>query len=382
MFEHFSFSHYLSPVQDQPREDLKPVDTDQNYTLELKPDLVDAEAHWLAFWEHELIDRPCCHMTAPKDDATAVSGPAYMAGAREDFGPVIAQALARAESIYWAGDAVPAYSPSFGPDMFACWLGCDLHFPEENTGTNWAAPCVDDWEESLPIQLDDSNYWWQRTLVFCDALADAFAGKLLVSHLDMHSNLDVLLAMRGGGRLCLELIDSPELIDRAMRDVQNLYASVDLAIRKAGRMERACGRIPAYHPVRTNTVQCDFAALIGPEHFRRWAVPALEQEAAHLGHCLMHYDGPEMLVHLDDVCAIPGLDCIQWQPGVRNGPFSRWTDLLKRIQNNGVSVYVPCNTESIRMFHRELKPELVFYQCSADHQQDADETLNWLVVNT
>ena len=30
----------------------------------------------------------------------------------------------------------------------------------------------------------------------------------------------------------------------------------------------ACGWVTAYHPVRTNTIQCDYAALIGPEHFR------------------------------------------------------------------------------------------------------------------
>jgi len=102
-------------------------------------------------------------------------------------------------------------------------------------------------------------------------------------------------------------------------------------------MVRACGRIPAYHPERTNTIQCDFGALIGPEHFRRWAMPALEQEAAYLKRCLMHYDGPEMLVHLDDVCTIRGLECIQWQPGAGNKPFVEWMDLLKTIQAKGLA---------------------------------------------
>ena len=147
-------------------------------------------------------------------------------------------------------------------------------------------------------------------------------------------------------------------------------------------MERACGRIPAYHPERTNTVQCDFAALIGPEHFRRWALPALEEEAAHLGRCLMHYDGPEMLVHLDDACAIPGLECIQWQPGARNSPFIGWMDLLKQIQSKGIAVYVSCSLDDLKLYHRELDPRLVFYQCSAPTQQAADDTLRWLVQNT
>jgi len=352
------------------------------FSLTLKPDLSEAEKRWLAFWDHELVDRPLCTVRTPRDGATAVPGPSYMAGWQGNCREVAQQALAAAEAIYWGGDAIPCYSPSFGPDLYAGWLGCDIEFGTEETRTSWAVPFVEDWRDVLPIRLDPDNAWWRRMLDFCAALADAFEGKMLVGHLDQHSNMDTLLAMRGGGGLCLDLMDVPDLIDKAMADVRATYAPIDLALREAGRMTRACGRIPAYHPERTNTIQCDFAALIGPDHFRRWALPALEEEAAHLGRCLMHYDGPEMLVHLDDVCAIPGLECIQWQPGARNGPFIRWMDLLKRIQAKGVAVFVPCNTEDIKAYHRELDPALVFYSCSAPTRQAAENTLKWLVENT
>ena len=357
-------------------------DSSDTFRLTLKPDLAEAQERWLAFWEHELIDRPVCAIKAPRDGAERAAGPPYLAGAHGDFGQVAEQALAAAESFYWAGDAIPCYSPSFGPDMFAGWLGCDIELAEEETRTSWAVSFVNNWEDVLPIRLDPGNLWWRRMLELCSVLAETFEGKMLVGHLDMHSNLDALLAMRGGMRLCTDLADTPEFIDRAMVDVRAAYAPIDLALREAGRMERACGRIPAYHPERTNTVQCDFAALIGPEHFRRWALPALEEEAAHLGRCLMHYDGPEMLVHLDDACAIPGLECIQWQPGARNGPFIRWMDLLERIQSKGVAVYVSCSLDDLKLYHRELDPRLVFYQCSAPSQKAADETLEWLVRNT
>jgi len=355
---------------------------DDTFRLSLKPDLEEAERRWLAFWEHELIDRPLCAIRAPRDGVEQVKGPPYMAGAHGDFRPVAEQALAAAECIHWLGEAIPCYSPSFGPDLYAGWLGCDMQFAEDGIGTSWAVPFVEDWEEVLPLCPDPENAWWRRMLDFCAALAEMFEGKMLVSHLDQHSNLDTLLAMRGGVRLCMDLVDTPETIDRVMQDVRASYAPIDLALREAGRMVRACGRIPAYHPERTNTVQCDFAALIGPDHFRRWALPALEEEAAHLGKCLMHYDGPEMLVHLDDACAIPGLECIQWQPGARNGPFIRWMDLLKRIQSNGVAVFVSCSIEDLKTYHRELDPRLVFYQCSAPTQNEAEDALRWLVQNT
>lgn len=354
----------------------------ETITTDLKPDFAEAEQRWLAFWRHELIDRPLCVITAPREGVEPIAPPPYMSGHKGDMHAVAEEALAAAETVYWGGEAIPCYSPSFGPDLYAVWLGCELEFGEADIRTSWALPMVEDWATILPIRLDPDNVWWQRTLAFCRELARTFDGRMLVAHLDLHSNMDTLLAMRGGVGLCTDLIDVPDLIDQVMRGVRETYAPIDLALREAGSMVGACGRIPAYHPERTNTIQCDFAALIGPEHFRRWALPALEEEAAHLQRCLMHYDGPEMLVHLDDVCAIPGLECIQWQPGARNQPFMDWMDLLKRIQSKGLAVHVPCNTQDIKVYHRELDPTLVYYNCSAPTQAEADATLRWLVDNT
>jgi hypothetical protein len=349
--------------------------------LALKPDLAEAEKRWLAFWEHEIIDRPCCIVRAPRDGVEPVAGPPYMAGARGDMAAVAEQALAAARSTYFGGEAIPCYTPSFGPDMFAAWLGAELVLADDER-TSWALPCIDDWAEGLPLMLDGDNYWWRRMLEFCRILAERFDGEMLVAHLDLHSNLDALLALRGGGGLCTDLIDVPDEIDRVMREARALYSVIDMELREAGQMRGACGWMPVYHPVRTNAIQCDFGALIGPHHFRRWALPALEEEAAHLGHCIMHYDGPEMLVHLDDICSIPHLDGIQWQPGAGNKPFAEWMDLLKEIQNKGQSVYVSCSCRDLPAYHRELRPELVCYNCWASSEAEAEETLTWLVAHT
>lgn len=353
-------------------------------SLALKPDMDDAIRHWLAFWNKDIIDRPCCVIRSPREGAPAVPAPRYMAGAKKDLDAVAEQALAWAESIFWGGDAVPSYTPSFGPDQMAAWLGADLKFHRDEYGTSWAVPCIDDWNEALPLRLDPDNHWWRRMLSFCTALRNTMRGRMAVTHLDLHSNMDTLLAMRGAQRLCMDLIDSPDIIDRAMESVRALYVPIYQALYDAAGMAETgvSGWVPAYHPARTNTIQCDFAALIGPEHFRRWAMPALEEEAAFLGHCVYHFDGPECLVHLNDICSIPGLDCIQWTTGARNKPFIEWLDLLKAIQAKGVSVWVPCTPHDICVYHRELKPNLLFYDCWARSQKEAEETLKWLVSNT
>lgn len=358
-------------------------ETPQPLALEFKPDLEEATQRWLAFWNQELIDRPCCVIRGPKEGVDPVPGPAYMAGSHGDFGPIVDQIVASSATVWWGGEAIPYHTPSFGPDMMAAWMGAELKFaPGE--GTSWAVPCIHDWVADLPITLDPDNYWYSRMVDFCRALAQGFEGKMIVAHVDLHSNMDLLLAMRGGQKLCMDLLDSPETIDTAMEQVRGVYGPVFDGLYEAGNMAwtGTCGWVPAYHPVSTNTIQCDFAALIGPEHFRRWVMPALEEEAAHLQHCVYHLDGPDCIVHVDDLCSIPGLDCIQWVYGAGNKPFIEWMDLLKYIQSKGTSLWIPCSTEDIKVYHRELDQTKVFYQCYAGSQAEGEQTLKWLVDHT
>ena len=353
-------------------------------SLELKPDLEAATQRWLAFWEQDIIDRPVCNMRAPKTGVPGVGGPPYLAGAREDFGPIIQQALDSAACVWWGGDAIPNYVPSFGPDQMAAWIGADLRFDERGYGTNWVVACVEDWNDWLPLKLDESNPWWTRFLAFMRALAEACRGKLLLTHVDLHSNADLLAAMREPAHLCLDMYDIPETIDRAMADARALFNTIYDAIYEAGNMAEygTLGWVPAYHPVKTNTIQCDFAALVGPKQFQRWVLPALEAEAAHLEHCVYHYDGPECLVHLDDICSIKGLDCIQWTTGARNAAFMEWMDLLKQIQAKGKSLWIPCSIEEMKLYHKELKPNQLFYDCYAGSEEEGEAALEWLVRNT
>ncbi|MDP6113012.1 MAG: hypothetical protein QF437_01020 [Planctomycetota bacterium] len=356
----------------------------QTEELEFKPDLQEAKRYWRAFWAHEIIDRPCIHITAPKDGPRPEQSPFYMEGSDGNFDEPVERLVEYHAHTYWGGDAIPNYCPSFGPDQFSAFLGADLEFLSPNRGTSWSVPFVENWEDALPLSIDPENEWWGRMLEFVKRIAEATVGKMIVAHLDLHTNIDALSAIRGPQQLCEDLLDCPDLVDRAMQSVRSLFAPAYDAIYEAGDMARRGSMcwIPTYGEGKVLTLQCDFCCMIGPAMFRRFILPALEEEAAFLDHSIYHYDGPDALVHLDDILGIEAIGAIQWVPGAGNRPFIEWMDLLKKIQEAGKAVWVACSPSEIPVYHRELRPELVFYTSHAKTRKEADDTVEWLRKNT
>jgi hypothetical protein len=143
------------------------------------------------------------------------------------------------------------------------------------------------------------------------------------------------------------------------------------------------GWTPFYCRGKFATIQCDFACMISPPMCRRFVIPALAEEAAHLDACTYHYDGPGALVHFDDICAIPDIHVIQWVQGAGRGSHLDWVDLLKRFQAAGKGLDVAASFEQAKVLHRELRPERVLYQLGGLRTRaDAEAAIRWFEKNT
>lgn len=121
--------------------------------LKFKPDFADAQAHWRAFWNKEIIKRPCIAIKAPRDGAKRAPRPPvqYLPGI--DFGNLLDQAEANMAATYFAGEAIPFFQPSFGPDQLAAFVGGRLDYSKDSSVTTWSAPFVESWEDVLPLEL-------------------------------------------------------------------------------------------------------------------------------------------------------------------------------------------------------------------------------------
>ena len=353
-------------------------------SLAHKPDFSEAVRHWEAFWAGEIIDRPCLHVTAPKADCQPAAHPGYMAGRTGNYREVAEQFDACAETVYFGAEAIPFLDPSFGPDMFAGFVGAELKYNENETRTSWAVPFVEDWESILPLTLKENEGYWPAMLEMVQTFRQVARDRFLVGMLDLHSNMDCLAAIRGPERLCMDLLDCPEKVQQAMLDVRALYAKVYDGIYRAAEMHEqgTIGWAPFYCPQRFAITQCDFVCMIGSEHARKYVIPALREEAEFLDHTVYHYDGPNALVHLEDILAIKEIDGIQWVPGHAYQPFIGWMDLLKQMQKAGKSLQINCSPDQIPIYQKELRPEKVFYITSTPTQKEAEQLIASMTART
>jgi hypothetical protein len=352
--------------------------------LAFKPDLEDAAKRWDAFYAGEIIDRPVICVTAPRPGYTRIpAGRSYHEKVFGDLDLVISRALVNAEATWWGGEAVPTFFTSFGPDEIAVFCGSHFGWSDDETiDTNWSVPIIEDWERALPLRLQKDHPLWQRMLAFYQRAAERMAGKMLVSPLDLHTNMDLLAALRGPQRLCLDLIDQPEMIDRAMADARAIFPIVWHEVRKAARMdELGYGHI-FYSMEGVAVLQCDFSCMMSPAMFRRWVLPALEEEAEIVKHALYHWDGPGALVHTADLLKSRGLHALSYVTGAGHGDHIEYLEMFKRLQAGGKALQISGTPEQIKFMHRELRPDKVFYCTSTATPAEGEQLLEWFAKNT
>ena len=350
--------------------------------LTFKPDMEGAARRWDAFYAGEIVDRPIVCVCAPSDGKQPVRGSSYRERAYGDMDDILARTLLAAEATYYGGEAIPTFWLSFGPDEVAVFCGAELGWSDGSGDTNWSRPFVSDWETAPPLALQEEHPLWQRMLEFCRRASDQLAGKMLVSAVDLHTNMDLVAAVRGPQRLCVDLVEQPEAIDRAVIQARQVFRKVWDGVRLAARMDEHGYCSTIYSKEGAAFLQCDFCCMISPPMFRRWVLPALEEEASIVRHSVYHWDGPGALVHTDDLVNSSLITTLSYVPGDGHGSHVDFIPMLRSLQDRGKAVHVWGSIDEIKILHRELRPEKVIYCTNASTRTEADAFLRWMVVNT
>lgn len=357
--------------------------------LTAKPGFEEAKTAWRHFWSGEVYRRPIvlaeCH-EGPWPSRNDWRGGYWRAvhGQHEETLAWIDELL---EHHHYLAESIPAFVPDYGPDQYAAFLGAEFQFAEATRdATNWVEPLADDWDDLLPLRFDETNHTWQGVLGFARRMAEHGAGRYLVSPIDAHSHADMLSALRGPQRFAEDLLLEPDRVEEAMRQATPLFARFYDAVYEAGAMGGERGSCQGFwSDGKFGIIQCDFIYLIGPEHFRRFILPAIEAETEHLDHSYFHLDGPCSFRHLDDLLALPRLGAISVDSGDGQPPNHTWTDLFHRILAAGKAIHVyghGLSLERIKVLHRELGPARVAYRPAVGTRREVEEICDWLERNT
>lgn len=350
--------------------------------LQYKPDFARAQTYWDALWNHEILDRPCTMVTAV---ATPVpSDYKRLVAVDEDFEQVVLGAAGYLESFAFLGEAMPAFRPGFGPDQMAAFAGAPLTISQGSSQTSWSEKIVTDWEAFLPLRIDENNRYFQRMKAFHAVAAKHLEGRCLLCDIDMHSNVDMLEGLRGAQNLIFDMIGEPDTILKVMAQARALYRQVYETFYQYGNKPKwgTTSNLAMYDRGRYNRIQADFIALLSPDLFRQFVLPALVEEAEYLDRSCFHLDGPDALNHLDDILAIEPLDAVQWVPGDGSKPQLDWPEVLHRIQEAGKIVILHLSIDDVKRIHGEYDPALLVYDVGAASVDEGLAFLEWMVDHT
>ena len=350
-----------------------------------KPDFAEVRQRWSHYWAGEVYQRPIVIASAPKPGKEmAWGGNSYQHGMYHKWEEQCARIDHWLDNMDFLGEALPSTGPDLGPSQFAAFFGAELKCVE-GSWTSWVDPIIEDWASVLPLHVDTQNHWWRQMMDYCHTLQAHSRGRYILEICDLHSNFDALAALRGDARLCMDLYDTPELVAEAMRNVRAAYQPIYDGLYDACGLSHAtgsCGWVPFWCEGKFATIQCDAICLTSPEMSREYIIPALEEEANFLDHCVYHLDGPGTLVHLDDLLSIKRIDAIQWVSGDGQPAMHTWRELLHKIHDagKGLIIYSP-SCEQVKEMHREFGPRGMVYQPGGTRDEIL-ELMDWLVANT
>ena len=191
------------------------------------------------------------------------------------------------------------------------------------------------------LRIEPDNRWWRLYLQLLQESVRAGAGKWVTGFPDLHTGMDALSAIRGPENLSPDLVENPEAIHRAMRQMTDLWKFVvdttSEIILPAG--QGTSNWTMGWSKERFLCIgQNDFSCMISPAMFETFCWQDSRECCAHVSRSLYHLDGPGAVRHVPLLLRLKRLNCIQWIQGAGSPLPSQWLDLLRRIQAGGKSI--------------------------------------------
>ena len=305
-----------------------------------KPNLEETKQHYINWWNHKgiVLNMWEHFQEGVKPHADIPEPKPYKDLNQRWFDPEW-----RAEYLDWyvahsslMADMLPVANTQLGPGSLAAILGGVFEGGED---TIWIHPNPNYTDD---IQFDRNHPNWLLHKELLKACKKKAQGHYYVGMPDLMEGMDVLAAMKGTDQVLLDTVMQPEVLERQMQQINDIYFQVfdelyDI-IREGDEM--AFCYFSSWAPGKMSKLQSDISTMISVDDYRRFVQPFIREQCQKIDYTLYHLDGVGAMHHLDALLEIKELNAIQWTPGVGEpqGGSPKWYDLYRKILDGGKSI--------------------------------------------
>jgi len=194
----------------------------------------------------------------------------------------------------------------------------------------------------LTMKFNPKSEFFPRALELYTAFSERFGDSYVATNISTGGNcLDCVVEFFESSEALYMLYDYPEDVNRLSlechKESERLSKMFIESIKKP-RGYSCWGGL--FAPIPWKAMQCDFSAMISPEHFKEYVLWDLQlccKESPN--HNYYHLDGSGQIPHLDMLLEIEELKCIQWVP-TNIATMSEWPDLFRRISDAGKNLWI------------------------------------------
>lgn len=348
--------------------------------MEFKPDWLEAQERFTAWWNGSSIGRPALHITASiPGEQPPPPVPDDPMQFWTDADSRIMSAEHRFRHTYYGAEAFPYFDTNIGPGSLAMYLGCQPRFAPD---TVWYEPLADGIAEMPELSADFENEWWLANVRLVEEGMERGQGRYLTSLPDIIENLDIVSSMVGPQQVLYDLVDDPGAVAEAIRQVNEFYFTYYdklYGMLEGDRLGSCFSAFSIWGAGRVAKVQCDACAMISPEMFDAVVAPSLREQTDRLDYSVYHLDGPDAVKHLDSLLALPGLNAIQWTPHCTDpGVGSEmWWPMYRKVREAGKGLLLlGARYHEVEPLARHLGPDGVLIGANAPSVDAAKDLIH------
>jgi hypothetical protein len=227
------------------------------------------------------------------------------------------------------GDLPQSVSASFNIPWLELLCGCTATVQGD---TVWAEASDLNYDTLARLTFDPGNPWFSKWLDIQRALGLQAGEGHPVSLPVMHGPLDLLSAVKGPDRLCVDLLDRPADVRQAMAGVTKIWIAAARALLSVSPAFQGgmCSRMKIWLPGPAVTLQDDATALLSPACYSEFVQP-FEQKIIHSFPYHTYHSHSTSAHLLERVAGLQDLTSIQITLDPNGPPRPKLREIIEKV---------------------------------------------------